>query len=61
VERPKRHFFAKRSAIENVLILFVIIFTQALGGLEPFITMIGHRFPKFYNAPLYATFFKCNF
>jgi hypothetical protein len=38
-----------------------IIFTQALGGLESFITMIGHRFPKFYNTSLYATFLKCNF
>ena len=39
----------------------VNVFTQALGGLESFITMIGHRFPKFYNASLYATFLKCNF
>jgi hypothetical protein len=37
------------------------IFTQALGGLESFITVIGHRFPKFYNASLYGTFLKCNF
>jgi hypothetical protein len=37
------------------------VVTQALGGLESFITMIGHRFPKFYNASLYATFLKCNF
>jgi hypothetical protein len=37
------------------------IFTQALGGLESFITMIGHWFPKFYNASLYATFLKYNF
>jgi hypothetical protein len=37
------------------------LFTQALGGLEFFITMIGHRFPKFYNASRYAAFWKCNF
>jgi hypothetical protein len=39
----------------------VNVFTQALEGLESFITMIGHRFPKFYNASLYATFLKSNF
>jgi hypothetical protein len=38
----------------------VSVFTQALEGLESFITMIGHRFPKFYNASLYATFQKSN-
>jgi hypothetical protein len=37
-----------------------IFFTQAL-GLESFITMIGHRFPKFYDASLHATYWKCNF
>jgi hypothetical protein len=39
----------------------IFLFTQAPKGLESFITMIGHRFPKFYNAPLYATFQKSNF
>jgi hypothetical protein len=34
------------------------IFTQALKGLESFITMTGHRFPKFYNALQYAAFLK---
>jgi hypothetical protein len=38
-----------------------LIFTQALEELESFITMIGHRFPKFYNALLYATFQKSDF
>jgi hypothetical protein len=35
-----------------------IFFTQALEGIESFITMIGDRFPKFYNASLHATFLK---
>ena len=47
-----------KELIHSFLYLFI---TQALGGLESFITMIGHRFPKFYNASLYATFWKCNF
>jgi hypothetical protein len=38
-----------------------VFFTQALGGLESFITRIGNRFPKFYNASLYPTFLKCTF
>jgi hypothetical protein len=36
----------------------MIIVTQALAGLESFITMICHRFPKFYNALQYATYLK---
>jgi hypothetical protein len=39
----------------------LVFLLKPLGGLESFITMIGHRFPKFYNASLYAKFLKCNF
>jgi hypothetical protein len=44
--------------------IYLFLFCSSPRGvlvLFCFFTMIGHRFPKFYNASLYAIFLKSNF